>query len=257
MPAPTDTKTGCYVYGIVPWDVELTGDARGIKNREIKLVRSDELAAMVSDIDISGPLGTPEDLQAHEEILDSTATAAPVLPLRFAAVLTDEDAVVAELLRPHRDEFVQALQELDGRVQYLVRGRYAEDALLEEILSDNREAAELREAIRGSDPDATREQRIRLGEIVSNAIEAKREEDTRTLLAAVEGHCVALSVREPTHELDAANVACLTETGEEDGLQRAVAELGENWDGRVELRVRGPMAPWDFVGTSAGQATRA
>jgi hypothetical protein len=253
MSAPTDTntgteqKTGCYVYGIVPADVELTEDTRGIKDSTIELVRSGDLAALVSEVDISGPLGTPDDLEAHEEILDSTATASPVLPLRFGAVLASQDAVVEELLQPHHDEFTQALRELDGRVQYVVRGRYVERAILSEILSGNREAAELRERIRDGDPDATRDERIQLGEIINNAVAAKREEDTRALLSAMEEHCVASFVREPSHELDAVSVAFLVEASKGNELEDAAEELEEDWDGRVELRVSGPMAPWDFV----------
>ncbi len=258
MPATTGTHakagsgrtTGCYVYGIVPGDVQLADETRGVRGGEIKVVRSadGDLAALVSEVDASQPLGTPEDLQAHEEILDAAATASPVLPLRFGAVLTSEDAVASELLDAHRDQFAKALRELEGRVQYLVRGRYVEQAILKEILSDNREAAQLAEQIRGSDPDATRDARIRLGEIINDAIAAKRADDTQALLTAMEGHVVAGSVREPTHELDAADAAFLVDADKAGELEHAADELGEDWDGRVELRVRGPMAPWDFVG---------
>jgi hypothetical protein len=255
MSAPTDTeaktgsgqKTGWYVYGIVPGDVKLNQGVHGVRDSEVKLVRTDDLAALVSEVDLSKPLGTPEDLQAHEEIVNATATASPVLPMRFGAVLASEDAVAEELLEEHHDDFARALQELEGKAQYVVRGRYEEQAILKEILSEDREAAELREQLRDSDPDATRDQRIRLGEIINNAVEAKREQDTRAVLSAVEGHVAASSLREPTHELDAVYVALLVDTGKEDELKQAVDDLEEDWDGRAEFSVRGPMAPWDFV----------
>lgn len=260
MSAPTDTKTeaasrqqtGCYVYGIVPGDVELTEEIYGVGKPpgKIKLVRSGKLAALVSEVDISKPLGTPDDLQAHEEILDSTATGSPVLPSRFGAVLASEDAVKENLLEPYRDEFAEALQQLEGQAQYLVRGRYAEQAILKEILSENPAAADLREQIRGADPDLTRDERIRLGEFINNAVAAKREEDTRALLSAMEDHCAASSVREATHELDAVYVAFLMDTSQRDELDQVVEELSRDWQGRVELSVHGPMAPWDFTGAN-------
>lgn len=250
MQAPADSKqkTGCYVYGILPGDVELTEEIRGVGDEEVRLVRSGELAALVSDVELMGPLGTPEDLEAHQEILDSTATGSPVLPLRFGAVLTSEDAVISELLEPHHDDFVEALDELEGRTEYMVKGRYVESAVLEEILSEDSEAAQLRDQIHGQNADATREERIRLGEIINGAVAAKREEDTQQLLSAMEGHCVASVVRDPTHELDAVNVAFLIEEDEEDELDQVADDLGSRWDGRVELRLLGPMAPYDFVG---------
>lgn len=248
MSAPTQTQTGWYVYGILPGDVELTEDIRGVGDREVTLVHGGDLAALVSEVELTGPLGTPEDLQAHQELLDSTATGAPVLPLRFGAVLTSEDAVVSELLDPNHDEFVAALEELEGRLEYQVKGRYVEQAVLDEILSENEEAGQLRDELRGSDEDATRDARIRLGEIINSAVAAKREEDTGQLLDAMEGHCVASMVRDPTHELDAVNVAFLVEEDQEDDLDQAVEDMGKQWQGRVELRVLGPMAPYDFVG---------
>jgi len=178
-----------YVYGIVPGDVKLNSGVHGVGDPpgEIRLVRSGDLAALVSEVDITKPLGTPDDLQAHQEILDATVIDAPVLPSRFGAVLTNEEAVAAELLDANHDEFAAALRQLEGRVEYIVRGRYAEQALLEEILSENSRAARLRDRISGADPDATRELRIQLGEIVNNAVANKRQNDTRDLLRRDEG----------------------------------------------------------------------
>jgi len=258
MSAPSDTrsnassgqKTGWYVYGILPGDVELNDDIQGVGNppAEVSLVRSGDLAALVSEVDLLGPLGTPEDLEAHEEILDSIVTASPVLPLRFGAVLTSEDAVVEELLEPHHDDFAAALEELEGRAEYLVKGRYVEQAILAEILSEDSEAAQLRDQIHGADPDATRDLRIQLGERINNAVAAKHEEDTRLLLSVTADHCEASFVRDPTHELDAVNVAFLVDEDQADELDRVVEDLGNRWEERVEIRVLGPMAPYDFVG---------
>jgi hypothetical protein len=248
VPTETEIKKGWYVYGILPGDVELTEEIRGVGGGAVELVRDGGLAALVSEVELTGPLGTPEDLQAHQELLDSIAAGAPVLPLRFGAVLTSEDAVVSELLEANRDDFAAALEELEGRLEYQVKGRYVEQAILEEILSEDEEAAGLRDELRGADPDAARDARIRLGEIINNAVAAKREQDTQQLLDLMEGHCVASVVRDPTHELDAVNVAFLVEEDQEDDLDQVVDDLGKQWEGRVELRVLGPMAPYDFVG---------
>ena len=249
-----DRQTGCYVYGILPGDVELVDDIRGVGGQQVKLVRTDTLAALANEVDLIGPIGTPEDLQAHQQLLDLVATVAPVLPLRFGAVLNSEDAVREELLEAHRDEFAAALEELEGRAQFVVKGRYIESAILEEILSQDSAAADLRQQIRGQDADATRQERMRLGEIISNAISARRDEDTQLLLSRMSEHSVASFLRESTHELDAVNVAFLLEGDQEEELNQVVEDLGADWDGRVELRVLGPMAAYDFVASS--QETR-
>jgi hypothetical protein len=254
--APETEQKAVYVYGIMPGDIEVESGGTGVGDPpgEIRVVRHGDLAALVSDVDLSQPLGRPEDLYAHEELLDSSAAEVPVLPLRFGAVVTSDDAVAEELLGPHHDEFASALQQLEGHAQYVVRGRYVEGAILSETLAQNPRAAKLAEQIRGKDSDATRELRMELGEIISNAVAAKREQDTRTVGHAVQKLVAASVVRQPTHELDAVYAAFLAETDRAPELEEALDGLARDWDGRVELRLIGPMAAYDFVGTAAPAA---
>jgi hypothetical protein len=50
--------------------------------------------------------------------------------------------------------------------------------------------------------------------------------------------------------VDAAHVAFLVRVDQEKEIEHVVKYLGEKWDGRVELRLLGPMAPYDFVGAT-------
>ena len=240
---------GCYVYGVVPADVEVTDAARGIGDppASVRLVRHDDIAALVSEISVEGPLGRPEDLVAHEQLLDATVTVAPVLPMRFGAVMASPEAVEDELLAPHQDQFRAALEELDGLAEFVVKGRYDQQALLSEILDEIPEAARLREEIRGTDEDATRPQRIRLGEIINQAVTVRRDADTQYVVEVLEPLCEATVVRDPTHEEDAAHVALLVRMEEQPELERALEELAGEWEGRVNLRLLGPLAPYDFM----------
>lgn len=115
----TEQQVATYVYGIVPADVEAKAEASGVGDPpgEITVVRSGDIAALVSEIATDKPLGRPEDLDAHAYVLDTTAAEMPVLPLRFGAVVRDEDAVVEELLDGNHDEFAAALQELEGKAE--------------------------------------------------------------------------------------------------------------------------------------------
>lgn len=247
------SRTGVYVYGILPGDIEVEPGASGVGDPpgEVRAVRYRDLTALVSDVDLDRPLGRAQDLFTHEELLDSSAADMPVLPLRFGAVLASDDAVAEELLGPHYDEFAAALQQLDGHAEYVVKGRYVEQAVLGEVLAENPEAARLADQIRGADPDATRDQRIQLGEIMNNAVEARRQADTRALGDAVAEDVAASVVRPPTHELDAVYAAFLVETDKADSLRKTVERLAAEWQDRMDLRLIGPLAAYDFVGGAA------
>lgn len=245
-------QAGVYVYGILPPDIELSGEQGGVGEPPglLRLIHGSNLAALVSDVDLGRPLGTPGDLRAHQEILDQCAAALPVLPMRFGAVMASDDAVADELLEPHHEEFAAALDGLEGRAQYVVKGRYDEDMILAEVLADSPQAEQLRRAIADADPVATRDARIALGELISLAIAARREADTRALGDQMEGFCAASLVRDPTHELDAVHVAFLLDEEQARRQSEVMATLSEQWGGRVQLRVLGPMAAYDFVGTA-------
>ncbi|MGW4794127.1 GvpL/GvpF family gas vesicle protein [Nonomuraea sp. NPDC004297] len=247
--APRKRHLGTYVYGIVPQDVQVSGDTRGVGTppAPVSLLRCGEIGALVSDVTTDRPLGTPDDLTAHQELLDAAAAEVPVLPLRFGAVLTSPESVVDELLAPHHDEFVTALDELEGRAEFIVKGRYDERTVLTETLNENAEAARLREEIRGKPEDATREARIQLGELVNEALSAKREADTETILARLAPLSVLTVVREPSHEEDAVHLALLIDSDRQGELEKVVKEYAEQWAGRIELRLHGPLAPYDFV----------
>lgn len=239
--------TGSYIYGIVPADVEVAPEARGVADASVTVVRHGQIAALVSEISLDRPLGRPEDLLAHERLLDATAAEVPVLPGRFGAVVSDLDAVVKELLAEHHDEFLSALRELEGKAQHLVKGRYIEEAVLGEILMANPEITRLRDQIRDKPEEVARTERIKLGEFIYRAIEAMRQADTRKVVDVLTPYSVAANVREPTHEMGAADVAVLAETARESELMDALEELAREWEGRVKLRLLGPMAPYDFV----------
>ncbi|MEU2030562.1 GvpL/GvpF family gas vesicle protein [Nocardia amamiensis] len=246
----TAERSGVYVYGIVPADVEPEEHAAGVGDppSTIEVVRHGEIAALVSDVAVDRRFGTPDDLTAHARLLDGAAAVAPVLPLRFGAVMSDAEAVEKELLEAHRDEFRTALEELEGRAQFVVKGRYVEGTILREVLDENAEAARLRDEIRDKPEDATRNERIALGEIINQAVTAKRTEDTRRMLTLLEPLTSLVNQREPTHEEDTVHVAILLELSRQDELEDALRQLAEGeWDGRVDLSLLGPMAAYDFV----------
>jgi hypothetical protein len=246
-----DRTTGCYVYGVVPADVEVKSDARGLGDPpgKVKVVRFGQIGALVGEIRLDTSLGSPEDLMAYEHLLDGAAREAPVIPVRFGAVMTDTQAVADELLVPYHDEFLAALKELEGRAEYVVKGRYREDALLREILSENPEIARQRDEIRDESPELTRNERIAVGEAINSAIVAKRDADTQKMVDVLAPHSVAVNVREAVHEEDAAHVAVLLDTERLAEIEDALRKLGQEWAGRVNLRLLGPLAPYDFVVT--------
>src|SRR2546421_443993 len=117
-----------------------------------------------------------------------------VLPMRFGVVMDGELAVKEYLLERHRPELEQQLNDLKGKIELRVRAVYEEETLLKEVIAEVPEIARLRQELHGKSDDATYYARIRLGEMVSNAIQIKRDADAMAILAPLEPLARATSV---------------------------------------------------------------
>ncbi|MEV6318114.1 GvpL/GvpF family gas vesicle protein [Streptomyces sp. NPDC051776] len=251
-PVPEQAERACYVYGVVP-EPEDAGALEKLPavadpDAEVRFVARSGLAAVVSEIPLDRPLGTPEDLQAHAHVLDSLAASSMVvLPFRFGTVLPDEEAVIDELLENGREDFLRAAERLADQAQFTIRARYDEDAVLREILEERPDIRKLREELAGAPEEAGHDGSIRLGELVSQAVAEKRRVDA----AAVEEHLMPFSVAvksvEPASADGVVDSAFLVEDRRRKEFEEAAEELARSWHGRVRLRLLGPVAPYDFV----------
>ena len=246
----TAAETAVYVYGVVPSDVVIDPEAKGIGDPRtpVALVTHGDVAALIGEVPLGSRLGTPEDLVAHAEVLDGAAAEVPVLPLRFGAVMTDRSAVVEELLAPHEQRFSDTLQALEGRIQLVAKGRYVQETVLGEIIGELPEARRLRERIARVPEEASRDDRIALGELIAASVEARRTADTRRFAQLLDGLGIAYAVREPTHEFDAVHIACLLKREDEGRLLHECARFARDNDHRIDMQLLGPMAAYDFVG---------
>jgi hypothetical protein len=255
MSTPADEQSqpdvGYYIYGIVPGDVELSEDVYGIGEppRPVELVRHGDVAALVSPVPLDQPIGQPADLLSHEHLLDGVVVSSAVLPIRFGSVVAARAVVRDDLLAGNHDEFASTLADLRGLVEYVVRARFVEQAVLGAIVSEVPEVAALREAILAQPEELTRDKQVRLGEIVGQAMEANRAKATEAVLDALTPVTAASAIRPPSHEMDAAHVAFLVETARVAQFEEAVEEIARRWQGYATVRLLGPIAPYDFVST--------
>jgi len=239
--------TATYVYGLVSADAELPEDLVGLgPSGEVTTVAHEAVAAIVGDVPLDRPLGTRDDLVAHEAVVDAVAATTTVLPMRFPAVV-EQEGVVEELLAPHHDQFVRALEQLEGKVQYTLKGSYEQDVLLQEIVEEDAGIRELQERIRGVPEDASYYDRVQLGERIVKALEERRDVDAADVLERIGEFAEAVSATTPTQPEDVVNAAFLVRRDAADEFEDAVEELGADTHEWLRLRLLGPLAPYDFI----------
>jgi hypothetical protein len=243
----TSVDSWCYVFGVVPAGTApptLDADAVSGPAADLRVIEVGEIAALVGTPPADRPLGRASDLAAHDRVLaaavrDGTA----VLPMRFGAVISDDTAVADELLAANHDRFRDALQRVEGRVQYTVKVRYDEDAVLREVLAANPDIAALRrsgDARRGFEAD------LQLGERVVRALERLAPGDADAVVAALQrfGQVRRRATSAPE---DVLHAAFLVEASSSDDFEQQVEALGAQQADRLRIRLIGPSAAYDFV----------
>lgn len=242
-----DVGLGCYLYGITAADLVVPTDLAGVDEQAVVLVPYGDIAAVTSPLPAESTLAGRAELMAHSQVLDAIAAAGPVVPVRFGSVLQSVEAVTHELLEPRHDEFLAMLGELAGHAQFTVRARYDERQVLTEVVAENAEIARLRAATRDRPDDSVYGERVRLGELVARALEAKSAEDGRRLLTELERHATAVNVRESAGLDRLLDVALLVDDRRRTEFEEAVEALAAEFAGRARLKLIGPTAPYDFV----------
>jgi len=233
--------------GIVPADLVVPADLAGGGGEPVSLIPYGDVAAITSPLDSERALAGRADLMAHGRVLDAIAALGPVIPVRFGSLLQDRDAVRSELLEPGHDRFHAMLADLAGHSQFTVRARYDEQQILTEVVAENPEIARLRAVTRERPDDSSYGDRVRLGELVSHALEAKSAADGQTLLSHIERYAAAVNIRESAGLDRLLDAALLVDDSRRAEFELAMEELAEAFAGRAHLKLIGPTAPYDFV----------
>jgi len=248
--------TAMYVYGVTYAETKVPDSVRGIENATVTVVPQGRCGALVSELAGDRPLGHRSDLLAHEGVLEHLSQAqVPVLPFRFGAVMTGPSEVAGELLGAHQEQFLAELGHLAGRIELVVKGRYESDRAYLEVLAEDPQVLALRESIQGVPEEASYQERIRLGELVSQAMDRKRAVDGERLMQTLAPHADQVAPRRLAQEDEVATAAFLVRHERRAEFEGAIDGLGQDWAGRVRLRLIGPLPPYDFVGQLSGQAS--
>jgi hypothetical protein len=235
-----------YVYGVIPASSDAPS-SEGIEGAPVHAIVSDDLAAIVSDVPDGELEAGREALTVHARVLERALEGGVVLPMRFGVVLPDDEAVREELLERFRPELSRQLDELDGKVELHVRAVYEEAALMTDVVRTHPEVAALRAALQGQPEDATYFERIRLGEMVAEAVARRRDADSGGILDALSPIALATEVGGVQHERMVLSASFLVESARIGEFDAAVDELGRRNAATMRFKYTGPLPAHSFV----------
>jgi hypothetical protein len=236
-----------WVFGVVPAGADLKQLSGREDLPEVAIIESEDLAAMVGDAPEDDPKATRNQALGHARVLEAAVRDAPVVPMRFGIMCGSDEEVTSAILQERHDQFAELLDRFEDRVEMVLKAYYREEPLLREIVESEPEVGKLREAVREEPEEATREQRMRLGELINQAIEQRRELDSADLLGKLEEAVQEVRSDPPEKELMVLNVPMLVERNRVDALEATVEEVAEERREMMHFKLLGPMPAYHFL----------
>jgi hypothetical protein len=242
-----DEKKNVWVYGVVPAGASLQELERREGLPDVWVVEAGDLAAVVGDAPQDDEKATRNQALAHARVLEAAVVDAPVIPFRFGIIVPGDQEVGTDLLDAHHDDLAQHLRNVDDRVQMTLKVYYHEEPVLREIVENEPEVARLREAMSEGPEEAMRDVRAQLGELVSNAVEQRRERDSADILERLKPVSQAAVVEGLEREFMVLNMPFLVDRDRQEEFEDSVEEVAQERQERMRFRLLGPMPVYNFI----------
>jgi hypothetical protein len=242
-----DEKKNVWVYGVVPAGAALEELERREGLPDVWVVEAGDIAAIVGNAPEGDGKATRNQALAHTRVLEAAVVDAPVVPFRFGIMVPGDQEVGTDLLDANHDDLAQHLKNVDDQVQMTLKVYYHEEPVLREIIDNEPEVARLREAMNEGPEEATRDVRAQLGELVTNAVEQRRQRDSADILERLKPVSQAAVVEGLESEFMALNVPFLVERDRQEEFEDAVEEVAQERQERMRFRLLGPMPVYNFI----------
>jgi len=236
-----------YVYCIVESDEARNFGPVGIGGRgdPVTIVSFDGLGAVISPAPLRKYPVTRENTLCHEKVIEGVMSQDyTVLPVRFGTVANSAQEI-RDVLRKRSREFKDLLRDMDNRVELGVKAVWLNmEAVFKEVAEENVEIKSLKAR---AEKGATRGTLIRIGEMVKDALEKKKDKESAHILSPLRRIAADCKVNKCYGDSMFLNSVFLVDRHRERDFDEAIERLRAGYDGRARISYVGPAPPFNFV----------
>jgi hypothetical protein len=241
-----------YVYAIIPTGDRQVFPLAGIHDNgdDVYSVPYHGIAAIVSTSPLIDYCGLDRKqaatyLVSHQRVVEAVMREFPVLPVRFGTVLPDL-SWVNRLLAQGEVRFRAALEKVGGQAQMEIVVLWNLQEVFAEI-GQEAKIAELSARVMGRAPEETVAERIAVGQLVQASLKQRRASLQDRLLPPLQEVAQDLVINPLMDDSMVLNAALLVERGSDGVLDRRLALLDQELEGRFHFRCVGPLPPYSFA----------
>ena len=241
-------EQGLYLYAITdagddyPIDCAPIGENGG----QVMVLAWKDIGTVVSPSPIVRYEPFRKNFLAHQLVIEEVMDRHTVLPVRFGSVAPGAGSV-CQIMQERYDEFAGALARFKDKVEHGVKATWEDGMAFAEILAENSDIRSLRDKLAKLPPEKTWNERRHLGQMVEQALLAKREREAAIMLKSLTPFCVEHQTNATYWDQMILNAVFLVQEARTAELDEAMDALSDQYEGRAKFSYVGPVAPFNFI----------
>ena len=247
MSQTNSPEQGRYLYCIVRPGTTDDLDLRGIDDQPISIVADGDLGVLVSTSAVKRYRLSRQYTLGHELIIERAMTRGTVLPIKFGTVAETEAAIREKVLQARSDDLHRLMAEMDGKVELGLKVIWNQERIYADIVARDADIRGLRDQLAGRPAGEAHYERVRLGEMVEEALTDRRLEDADAIMARLEPFATDTRRNDIYGEMMVLNAAFLVEKVREAEFDAVVQALDRELNDLMKFLYVGPLPPFNFV----------
>lgn len=243
-------KEGKYIYGIIRNSAPLNYGPTGMGKRAdvVYSISFNGISAIVSNSPVIIYEARRVNMITHEKVLEEVMKQFTVLPVRFSTISEhNDDAGILRILEKDYKKFDEMLTKMDGKKELGLKVLAHEAPIYESILEKYDEIRLLKAKLMNLPVDKTHYQRMKIGEMVVEALKKETVNYKNIILDALNPLADDMKLNDNYGEMMILNSAFLIKNSAEPLFDKVVNDLDGKYGKFMTFKYVGTLPPYNFV----------
>lgn len=184
----------------------------------------------------------------HEKVLEEVMKQFTVLPVRFSTISEhDDEAGILRILEKDYQKFDEMLDKMEGKKELGLKVLAHEAPVYESIIEKYDNIRSLRDKLINLPVDKTHYQRMKIGEMVAEALKKETENYKNLILDTLTPIADDVKINDNYGEMMILNSAFLIKNTAEPAFDEAVNILDAKLGNLMTFKYVGTLPPYNFV----------
>jgi hypothetical protein len=236
-----------YIYGIIQEPEPRKFSFSGIGDAAVYTINHREVAAVISDTGLEEIDPTRKNVRAHTVVQDELLKKYTLLPMGFGMISASQDDVL-KLLEKNYQGITHELKRLADKVEVELKVSWDQEAMIKELQGSNDDLTRLKLKIKdASSPIEAQRLMIEAGKLVERIALDWKGRYANRVYAILKRLALDAKLNNTLGVNNILNASFLIERANENGFQKEVYKLDSEYQGKINFKYVGPLAPYSFV----------